>query len=397
MKGSKVSGFQILVCAKCMKGIERLEAIKADKATNVASIYTSATARPGCKQKQSGRSMHFQKNNLYRVFFQKQVYQSILKNSFQNEVKIHKIIQLMKTQHWSALSLEERYIISQVIEMIVDAIYELPSSRAGPHKALRKVRNWKNTKWLVKGEAQCISGALLSRIQDQKFLDLIAFFIKRDAKMLSKIILPELDIQLNEVCKASQNKIQTELSFCSDFIIEQVRVYYVRYEKDWILGVNGPYCLAKQICNLVHDICINLRISSKIELGDKVKFLSTLISLGKTNITMEAPISDIIKNLSRSGFCDQAGKPHAKLAWVNLDIAKILKKFNQILQGVCNYYSFVHNRTKLRRIQYIIQYSAMATLGRKLKLNSAAKVFKRFSFPRVMEWKVGLLESSSLK
>nr|YP_006073040.1 Group II intron maturase [Nitella hyalina]AEH42860.1 Group II intron maturase [Nitella hyalina] len=331
--------------------------------------------------------MHFQNNNLYRVFFQKQVYQSILKNSFQNEVKIHKIIQLMKTQHWSALSLEERYIISQVIEMIVDAIYELPSSRAGPHKALRKVRNWKNTKWLVKGEAQCISGALLSRIKDQKFLDLIAFLIKRDAKMLSKIILPELDIQLNEVCKASQNKIQTLIQarkterlsyFCSDFIIEQVRVYYVRYDKHWILGVNGPYCLAKEICNLVHDICINLRISSKIELGDKVKFLSTLISLGKTNITMEAPISDIIKNLSRSGFCDQAGKPHAKLSWVNLDIAKILQKFNQI--GVCNYSSFVHNRTKLRRIQYIIQYSAMATLGRKLKLNSAAKVFKRFSF-----------------
>nr|NP_943704.1 putative intron maturase [Chara vulgaris]AAP92208.1 putative intron maturase [Chara vulgaris] len=357
-----------------MKGIERLEAIKADSQIRFMI------------DKNSGRSMHFQNNNLYRVFFQKQVYQSILKNSFQNEVKIQKIIQLMKTQHWSALSLEERYIISQVIEMIVDAIYELPSS-TGPHKALRKVRNWKNTKWLVKGEAQCISGALLSRIQDQKFLDLIAFFIKRDAKMLSQIILPELDIQLNEVCKASQNKIQTqarktELSyFCSDFIIEQVRVYYVRYEKDWILGVNGPYCLAKQICNLVHDICINLRISSKIELGDKVKFLSTLISLGKTNITMEAPISDIIKNLSRSGFCDQAGKPHAKLAWVNLDIAKILNKFNQILQGVCNYYSFVHNRTKLRRIQYIIQYSAMATLGRKLKLNSAAKVFKRFSFP----------------
>jgi group II intron reverse transcriptase/maturase len=187
-----------------------------------------------------------------------------------------------------------------------------------------------------------------------------------------------------------------------------IRIKYLRYADDWIIGLCGPYALAEQIKEelkqfLADDLHVILN-ETKTHITNgrtgQATFLGTHISIGRggeqrvvttTNGSgkaikrrstgwepvMTAPIANLIHRLHHRGLCTSAGEATTKLGWINLDTAQIIGLYNGINRGILNYYRFVDNIDSLARIQYILQSSLARTLAAKFKI-SVKKVFRRF-------------------
>ena len=65
---------------------------------------------------------------------------------------------------------------------------------------------------------------------------------------------------------------------------------------------------------------------------------------------MYAPIPRILSRLCEKGYCDASGKPLSKPALTVLEDVRIIEEYNAVLLGYLNYYSFVVNRSRLRRV-----------------------------------------------
>ena len=177
-----------------------------------------------------------------------------------------------------------------------------------------------------------------------------------------------------------------------------VRVKYLRYADDWIIGVCGSKTLAQ---SLKEEIKTFLRDSLKLQLSEektsithakseKAQFLGTELKVGsgetaKITLTtngsgkhfkrratgwetrMQAPLPKLLKRLQEKGFCTDKGTPTPKRGWTNLDLDQIVLLYSGINRGIQNYYRFADNWSRLTRIQYILQHSLAQTLACKLK------------------------------
>jgi len=71
--------------------------------------------------------------------------------------------------------------------------------------------------------------------------------------------------------------------------------------------------------------------------------------------------------------------PNAISKWIFLDHRSIILKYNSIVNGLLNYYSFVDNFYEFHTIiNFILRHSCAKTLTRKLNLKSKRAVFKKF-------------------
>jgi len=214
------------------------------------------------------------------------------------------------------------------------------------------------------------------------------------------------------------------------------RMYYIRYADDWIIGVTGKKEIAIEIKN---EIALYLKNKLKLELNDektkithmtrdKVYFLGTEIKATDRKYTrslrskyerngivyermaatgrikMFAPIKKLVEKLKNSGFAKEIIIPNktvyvinkndkkkiiqipsnktrivpcAKTKWIHLDEIQMMEKYEAILRGMLNYYSFVDNYSYLHRIIYILKYSLICTLARKKRMNTA-KIIKKY-------------------
>jgi group II intron reverse transcriptase/maturase len=214
------------------------------------------------------------------------------------------------------------------------------------------------------------------------------------------------------------------------------RVYYVRYADDWIVGVTGTLKVAQEIKTRVSTY---LKDKLKLELNeDKTKithmtrqrayFLGTEIkttdrkytrSLRSTyfrngkehtrlpstgQVKLYAPIHKLINKLKDKGFAKQVKQPGkvsykisnnfikkptkilegktkvvpcANTKFIHMTEIQLLERYESILRGYLNWYSFTDNYSRLHRIMYILKYSLICTLARKLRLNTA-KVIKKY-------------------
>ena len=195
------------------------------------------------------------------------------------------------------------------------------------------------------------------------------------------------------------------------------RVYYVRYADDFLIGVNGPRRIAEELKQelqtfLLDELKLTLnsgktkitrsdqgayflgarlkrhtsrtndqkrRTNSETKTGRKVR---ARVSQG--SIIALAPLEHLIQKLQSQGICRIRNLrkhdviPTRKTAWTNLDLATIIKKYNDVWQGLLNYYSFAYNRCQLNYIQYLLHHSLACTFMNKLKLNSRRQVFKKY-------------------
>jgi len=192
-----------------------------------------------------------------------------------------------------------------------------------------------------------------------------------------------------------------------------LRINYVRYADDFLLGIIGPKSLAIEIYERITKKLAELNLEMNKEKSgilrgyEETKFLGTKISMwnqtskqtaskAPKNLTqlsenqsqqdkrvgnyikMKAPIDTLVEKLYKDSFCDHLGDPLAKVAWVNLDPRETIHRYNSILWGILNYYSFVDNYTALQRIQFILQHSLAKTLCNKLRISTRRQLFEKY-------------------
>jgi hypothetical protein len=185
-----------------------------------------------------------------------------------------------------------------------------------------------------------------------------------------------------------------------------IKIYYVRYADDWIVGVNGPKAVANKIYAeiqtfLYEDLGLelskektlisDLRKSSALFLGYKITLQKrgkvTKVTSKRTNfpflkgttghkIKLLAPMERIVKRLYEKGYCLDTGFPMSNKKLTSYDDYTILMRFNSVRRGIINYYCLVDNSSSLCRVDYILRYSAAKTLAHKHK-TSMSKIFTK--------------------
>ena len=186
-----------------------------------------------------------------------------------------------------------------------------------------------------------------------------------------------------------------------------IRIKYVRYADDWIIGVDGNIEIAKKIKCEVQDFLkqtLKLQLNETktrithvkskeffflgytigIAVGVKIGLIKSK-KLGKNFLKrttgylfrFKAPIPKLIKKLHEKGFCTIDGFPTSRKSWTVLEDHVIVTNFNYVLRGLLGYYSGAHNQKSLRSIQYILQYSCAMTLGHRHRV-SIPKIFMKF-------------------
>ena len=187
-----------------------------------------------------------------------------------------------------------------------------------------------------------------------------------------------------------------------------IRIKYLRYADDWLVGICGPRSLAEQVKEELKDF---LRESLKLTLSEdktritharkeQAQFLGTQLGIGREGVprivtttngsgkpikrrstgsetVMTAPMSKLIKKLHTKGFCTRAAQPCTKRGWIHFDADQIVALYNGINQGLQNYYRFADNFNQFTQIQYILRFSLAKTLAAKYKC-SVKQVFRKF-------------------
>jgi group II intron reverse transcriptase/maturase len=192
-----------------------------------------------------------------------------------------------------------------------------------------------------------------------------------------------------------------------------IRIKYLRYADDWIIGVSGPRDLAESIKQEIATFLDQeLKLTLSLEKtkitharSEKAQFLGYFLTIGagggrsqQVVVTHEiqdgdktrrvkkrstgwqpylyAPTDKLVARLHSNGFCDANGYPTHKPAWSMFDDDQIVTKCSAINRGIINYYRPADNFVDLRRIQYILQYSCAKTLSNKHK-RSLKETFTR--------------------
>lgn len=211
-------------------------------------------------------------------------------------------------------------------------------------------------------------------------------------------------------------RLRTERNTLPSRIRTGTRVHYVRYADDWIIGIIGPKSLAQDIRDQAMKF---LKSELKIEMSEEkskitylheeiAKFLGCYISvprnyetkmvkkynhksgtliksrINQARVVFWAPIQEIIQNLAANGFLKdyKSGgslRPWAMTKWIFLDHKAILIKYNAVINGFLNYYSFVDNFSSFSTVvDYILKHSCAHTLSRKYRLGSRAGALNKF-------------------
>jgi hypothetical protein len=190
---------------------------------------------------------------------------------------------------------------------------------------------------------------------------------------------------------------------------DYIRVRFLRYADDWLIGICGSHALATEI---KQSMKVFLRDRLRLTLSEEKThitnarteeafFLGTTLKIGNggdakvkqqisiwtgktfkrrstgSETVMNAPLPKLIKRLSDRGFCTKEGTPTPKSGWMFLDADQIVNLYSGVNRGLQNYYRFADNWKQLHRVQYILQFSLAKILARKYQV-SVAKVFKRF-------------------
>ena len=216
------------------------------------------------------------------------------------------------------------------------------------------------------------------------------------------------ELRASDDAKATR-KAELERESIPSVIRIGTRIYYVRYADDWVIGVRGPRSLAQEIKDEVEAFLWNVL---KLELSrektaithlptNQAYFLGSIIRrqprrymrgltrkqgprrvrMTNTRIILECPVKRIVSKLKEQGYAHAAdGKPKAVTKWIYMKPEDIILRYNAVIRGYLNYYSFVNNRNMLREIVWILSYSAVFTFARKWNI-SPKKVFRKLGNP----------------
>lgn len=200
-----------------------------------------------------------------------------------------------------------------------------------------------------------------------------------------------------------------------------VRVQYVRYADDFIIGVEGSISVANQILAEVTEFVtkvLGLKLNESKTGIVKIKekecgFLGYLLRApykdgsSRGIITMREPNSGkmvlkrakermgiymdyqkVLKRLISNQYVTERSKPgydNVKMHrgtfrgnLINMDHVDILRYYSAVIRGIYNYYKVVNNSQRLARIVWLLTESCGLTLAKKYKLRTLRQVYRRF-------------------
>jgi len=211
-----------------------------------------------------------------------------------------------------------------------------------------------------------------------------------------------------------------------------VRIEYVRYADDWMIGVAGDRKLALQIkAQIAHFMkhsllqelhpvktkVTDLRVGNAHFLGYEIflprnrpisiykgKGVQT-IRRGQPQLRFDIPISKIIDRYAQRGYLKKLTdkvRPISRASYTGLEDHVIVNHYRKIWFGLLNYYSGCTNRGRLQYIHYLLHMSCAMTLAHRHR-TSSSKIFKKhgknlsikiphtdktISFPYKTSWKI---------
>lgn len=239
-------------------------------------------------------------------------------------------------------------------------------------------------------------------------------------RMITKIENSEsLNLEKNEELKTLKTKLTKIPSVIRDDKTA-TRVYYNRYADDWVIGVSGSLSFTQKIKEEVKEFLNNtllLTLSDEktkithIE-TEKVKYLGFIVSRRRRKYTesqlstvkftqvtkrpsyasviIEAPIALLIEKLIEQGYAYGGQKnpqPKAVTKWIFMKPEEIIMRFNAVIRGILGYYSSVENRNQFSQIIWLLKFSAVFTLARKLNL-SPKQIWRKYGNPITIKYTV---------
>lgn len=186
-----------------------------------------------------------------------------------------------------------------------------------------------------------------------------------------------------------------------------IKVEFVRYADDWMIGVKGTSSLTKQIKEEVTEFfekdlkqsldsnktkIINLKSGKVTFLGYDI-FLPRNMKLVKYKMAgskqtirrqtpmlrFQIPINNILKRLKERGYItykNDKWRPISKKGYTPLEDDVIVRHFSSVLRGLLNFYSGATDWSHLQYIHYILHMSCAMTLAHRHRLTSN-KIFKK--------------------
>lgn len=163
-------------------------------------------------------------------------------------------------------------------------------------------------------------------------------------------------------------KLFLERSLKLEISVDKTKITSFTEDKANFLGVELHIPKAKQSKIVIRNM--------------KGRKIPTRINQVRVNFLM--PFHEILSDLAKEGFLKEY-RPGGKLItnaitkWIFLEHREIIIKYNSIINGYLNYYSFVDNYHRFHTIiNFILRHSCAKTLARKFRLGSRAGAFKKF-------------------
>jgi hypothetical protein len=239
---------------------------------------------------------------------------------------------------------------------------------------------------------------------------------KKLSKLHEQLRNTEQGVERKEILRNIKLVRKTRNTFPSR-IRTGVRIYYVRYADDWVVGLVGTKADASRLRDeLGKFLRDELRLELSLEktritniTSSQVKFLGVKFwipravqakivqkfnpkagriiksRINQTRIYFAAPIAEILTKLEDKGFIKRYSQdqnrlvPNAITKWIFLDHKAIIQRYNHIIRGLLNYYSFVDNLAKFHQIcDFLLRHSCAKTLARKMKPKTRSGAFKKF-------------------
>jgi group II intron reverse transcriptase/maturase len=375
--------------------------------------------------------------------------------------------------HLLEIYVTEDKIVQQALLFLLEAIFEKTFSdkshgfrtKKNTHTLCKNIRKWKKISWFIKGDIvnyfdtinhKKLIEIINQKIKDQQIIDLLWKFLRAGiiinkkfqrttigiqqssiiSPILSNIYLNCFDNFINELKKKfntkqtneqnlkyiktkfllrltknnkKKNNYNKKLQDINSIININLKLYYIRYVDNWLIGIWGSKKEAIIICKKIKIFLkknLNLELSlekTKITNANKQKtqFLGYEIysptpkeyfpiksKVKKkedqiNTIYIDAPYNIIKERLINENILTVVNNKwliNAITHWINYNHADILYRYNLIIKSYLNYYSHVNNLHIFHKfIKFVLRHSCALTLGRKLKLKSRKKVFKKFS------------------
>lgn len=347
-------------------------------------------------------------------------------------------------------------IVQEAMRFLLMLVFESDFSKnshgwvtgRGCHTALNQIKmQFANDNWFIEGNInqqfptinhQVLVNLLETKINDQAFIDLIYKYLKVGygessnkmseggvlSPILANIYMTPFDkwIENHLIPKytkgrrkkanpAYTKRIRSEK--VTDHSIHNlyshdrnyIRLHYVRYADDFIMGLNGPKVYCEQIVKeckifLFKQLKLTLNVGKrKITHSqlDFAKFLGYRVyktklskmkisynSKGKltrrtNNTVLDGPVDQIVEKLKQRGYTNKKGAPTRNVRFVNHPLYDIVEHYKMLERGILQYYKLANNYGRVAaRIHYILKYSCVLTIASKMKLTTLRRVFNKY-------------------